>query len=843
MTARIRRPFGLLVVALLMPATPRAQAQSVAPRLSGLRGTVVDALDGTPLAAATVSLEPLPGGVVAPGHPGSAGLLATARQSVTTDDGAYAFVGLPPGEYRVRVMRIGYRSATIEVHYDGPADSRVSIGLELSPVELEPLVVPTRRSMPLTASRGERRVRVEDERVRAERLRQMRYLTPDTRVVTDADVVEAVTVGETDLLRALHHLPGVTAEDDWSAEPWTRGSNWDETRIFFDGLPLFDPMHLLGAFASFNPDAVGSLTFHPGVRPVDVGDASAAVVDLRSRPASGEDHLTALGQISAVSARFSLDRPYGAANGLTLSGRRSVIEDLTRWEGERRSSDYLPYEFTDLMGRWDQALGAHSRLVVSGLRNRDRVFGDIPHRLKGARGEWGNTALRGAFENTSHGLRTRVGVGRSTFASDIEVVPFDASREDLSDAGTAAPTFNRVRSEVAELTVAPLTRNGEPATWEIGARRVETRVSYDGPAPWPYPDAANAGRLEHRSEIERFAYWGQLRGRLAPEVEASAGLRIESNGRGGGSVADVEAAPRISLAWTPGPDLRVSAAVGRHHQYEQALAATAFTVGSGLVPAHLWVSAHGGIPAIRADLATVGAELWLPRGWLASATAYVRSSTGRLTPAPDSGEVRARPPLGSAEPSAGWVAGDARAVGIELGARKLTGRWTGSVSYSLAHSRTTAEGRSYPTPGERTHSLDAAVVFDVSPRTRVGATLTASSGAAYTRFYAFRCTEVSWYCPSVDTGEQPVIGWAEAAGNERTPAYVSLDLHVERRGTLFGLPFGVYGQLRNTLARNNRGAYVGSILDCADGDRNCTLTDRFEDGFPFLPLVGIWIRM
>jgi hypothetical protein len=334
-----------------------------------------------------------------------------------------------------------------------------------------------------------------------------------------------------------------------------------------------------------------------------------------------------------------------------------------------------------------------------------------------------------------------------------------------------------------------------------------------------------------------------VRERITPEVEMSAGLHLAVPDDGSGSGAATAWDPRLALAWTPTPELRISAAAGRHHQYEQALAAAGFTIGSALVPGHLWVSAGGSIPALRADVLTAGAELWLRGGWLASANGWLRATTGRLTASPDTGEVRARAPLVDTELDEGWVAGTARSMGLELGVRKLAGRWTGSVSWSMSRGRTSAEGRRYPTPGSRTHVLDAAVMFGVTPRTRVGAVLTAASGAAYTRFYAFRCTEVSWYCPEVDAGSEPVIGWVEAAGAERTPAYASLDLHVEHTGRLFGLPVGVWGQLRNALSRDNRAAYVGSVLSCAEDGTDCSLTDRFADGFPFLPLVGVWIRL
>jgi hypothetical protein len=843
LTPAARLAFGLAFVAAIVFAAVPARLPGQTPPPSGLHGSVVDARTGRPLEGATIHLEPVPAGMLATDASGGAGFVALARQAVTSEDGAYAFRGLGTGTYRLRVVRIGYRSTAFDVHYEGPADPRVSVGLEVAPVELEPLDITARRSRPASTARTPGGSTSQDERIRLERRRQAEHLTPDARVVTGEDVLEAVTVGETDLLRALQRLPGVVTEDDWSAEPWTRGSLWDETRITYDGLPLLEPMHLGGAFTSVNPDAVGSLTFHPGVRPVDAGDAAAGVVDLRSRPATGEEKLAVLGQLSFLSARFSADRPLGGGSGITLSGRRSYVEDLTSWDEERRGTESIPYRFSDLAGRWDQALGDAAKLEVSGLYTRDRLRGDLPHELKGARGAWGNALLRGTLEASTHGHRVRITRGASNFVSDIDVVPFDTERADLFEAATAAMTRNEVRFDVTELSVAPLATGGQPPRWRAGVRRTHTSIAYRGAAPWPYPDAANAGRLEDASSIDRYAAWGEVRDHIGPDIAFSAGLRLETESGARGIEGGIEAAPRLAVAWTPRPELRVAAAAGRHYQYEQALAATGFTVGSALVPGHFWVGARGAVPPIRADIVTGGAELWLPHGWLAATNGWLRSETGRLTPAPESGYVRARPPLEQAAPAAGWVAGSGRALGLELSARKLAGRWTASLAYSLTRSRTTASDVTYPTPGERTHALDAAFMVKATSKTSVGAALTAASGASYTRFYAFRCTAVSWYCAEVDDGVQPIIGYAEPAGAERTRRYVSLDLHVERTGTLLGLPFGAWAQVRNALGRDNRAAYTGSILDCDAAGNDCSLSDTFESGFPFLPLIGVWIRL
>lgn len=674
-----------------------------------------------------------------------------------------------------------------------------------------------------------------------EKLRQERYLAGDARLLQEADLTEAVTLAETDLLRALHRLPGVSAEDDWSAEPWVRSGRWDETRVYFDGLPLFDPTHAGGAFTSVSPDAVGTLSFHPGVRPVDLGAASGSVVDLRSRPVTGDGPLSGLAQLSVLSGRFSVDKPLGPGNGVSLSGRRSYIGEVTRGSS---AENRIPIRFFDVSGRWDHRLGDSLRLEVSGLMTEDRIYGDLAHELKGARARWGNEAARVTLESLHGGVRTRITHGGSTYESKVDVVPFDADRDDLADAATASPTWNRVGTELDEVTIAQRTTGGEPPAWRVGGHRLSTRVDYRGPAPWPFPDAVNAGTLEQTSDVARYSLWGELRRAVSSTVDVQVGMALESRGVGSPFSGRTRASPRLHAAWRPDGDLRVTAAVGRHIQYEQALSAAGFEFGPALGPGHLWVSARGRLEPVGSDLATLGVERWLGEGWLASTALYARSTSGRLTPNPDSGYVRARPPVDQAELGDGWVSSDATAYGLELSLRKLTGRWTGSAAYSLSRARTTVGGQDFHTPGARAHVLDAAVLYTASRTFRLGGALTAASGAPFTRFYAFRCPEQNWYCGAADLGDPPVVGFKEPAGQERTPAYVSLDLHLEKTGRVLSRPFGFYVHLRNALGADNRLTYVGSRLECADaqGSPPCTARDSFDAGFPTLPLVGLWVR-
>ncbi|MGD2067281.1 MAG: TonB-dependent receptor [Gemmatimonadota bacterium] len=837
---------GASVLALLFGAVVgAAQEEGGDPRVAGIHGRVLDARSGGPVADATVSLESNPAGLVPDRAAGAGAFLGTAVRVTTDDLGRYRFRALDRGTYRLRVVRIGYRPATLDIRYDGPADPSVSVALEVEPVRLEPLEVVT--TLPATrVGFVPRRGRESgSRRVDAERLRQERFLSTDARQLTREDLVEAATLGETDLLRALRRLPGVNAAHDWSAEPWTRGARWDETLVYYDGLPLYGALHGGGLFTAVSPDLVGGVTFHPGVRPPGAGEASAGVVELTSRSAHGPPELTATAQASLLSARLSVDRPLGGGSGLTFSGRRTYVDALTR--NEPLAEDRIPHRFGDLGGRWDQELGSGVRLELAGLHTSDRVAGDLPHELKGTRARWGNDLLRGTLELRRWGLRMRLTEGSADFDAEVERAPVDPDRSDLTDASSGSPTRNRIESDATSFSVMPLSAGGGLPGWEAGIRVGRTGVDYDGPAPWPFPGSADGGALELRREADLTTLWGRLRRAVGHDLEISTGLRLESRSGPDGEDGSLRLSPRLAARWSPLPALQFGAAVGRHVQYEQAVAAAGFIVGPDLVPTHLWLPSGSGVPALRSDVVTVGAEMWLSDGWLATVNAFGRWSAGHLTPAPDGGFVRAGPPVVGSTVAPGWTVARGSALGLEIGARRLAGRWTGSLAYSLVRSRREAAGVTWRPAGDRTHAVDATLLVRATPSLRIGATFTATSRAPMTRFFSFGCPDDP-YCPegagdgSPEDVAAPVIGFAEGAGGLEGPAYVSLDLHLEKTGHVVGLPFGFFAQIRNVLDRDNPSAYLGSYLPCSP-DETCVPRDRFEGGMPRVPLIGFWIRL
>ncbi|HEV2736032.1 MAG TPA: carboxypeptidase regulatory-like domain-containing protein [Longimicrobiaceae bacterium] len=440
----------------LLAAAPAA-AQHIPPG-GVVAGTIVDARSALPLAEATVSLEPRTGSTSAPAE-----AVGRVRATRTDAAGRYHFAGVAEGRYRLLVQRLGYGHAEVEVAMRGPAESRVSLGLEV------------------------------------ERIRQRDYLAPDVRVVTSADVEAGVTLAETDLFRAIQRLPGVAAQDEYSAELWTRGAPWDHTRVYFDGLPLFNPVHTLGTFSGVNADAVGAVVLHPGVQPVSPGGGAAAALEIRSRRGGERGALAGAAEASLASVRAALDGATGDGRHAWMAAMRSSYSGWLMRQIERRTRDqdfWATSHFADATGRYDLRLGEWSALETSGTWQRDVVYdGPDSDWLGGTRPRWGNLALRATIRAQLGGLRTSLTAGASRFDAHVRELDDAPQRQGaLFSWPTLFASASAVRHGVLEGSVgsAPCDQ----------ARCWSARAGSPGPAPpicWcSRPGCASATRRGRR---------------------------------------------------------------------------------------------------------------------------------------------------------------------------------------------------------------------------------------------------------------------------------------------------------------------------------------------------------
>ena len=714
-------------------ASLRAQQANGGAKDGAVTGVVVDAGSGSPLGSAVIAIEAA--GDVAVVQPAGSGVFLSRVLSVMTGpDGAYRFGGLAPGSYRLHVRHLGYREAVLDVELSR-STFQVSVGLVVNPIRLERIDVEVAgqafgRTLPAVE---EARV----GRMAAEGLRQERFLESDARVLTQSDVTEAVTLGESDLLRALQRLPGVSARDDYSAGLWTRGASWGQTRAYYDGLPLFNPVHALGLLSSLNPDAVGLASFHPGVRSAAIGEGAAGVLSVTSRGAE-RPGIHGLSELSVTSARATVDvASRDGMRGLVLGVRRSYVDAATRLAqlAGGDSATYVPYAFLDLTARGDVRLGARTGIEASALWAQDNVSGGVRNLLRPTRGHWGNQLARTTLEHGLGKVRTRTSLGVTRFDGLINPpAPVQTSGLDgvpvTQGSGTVVPEHGSTRNGLTVLTagteVAQAAGPRRPS-WAAGAQLVGYRQSYGGQFPRPYPVAVILDTLFLNETLLIPGVWGEHRWVAASHFALETGARVEfpNHARNAPVLA---AAPRVTSRYTLlDGRATVSAGYARSWQYTQALAPAGPSVGPDLYVTDVWLLAGDTIPAIRADVATLGSEVSLGLGWVVSGTAYLRHSTGVAVPEPSPGVLSDRRPI--------FVAATNRARGLELGLRRVVGRITASLSYTQSRSTLTTGTFEFPSPADRRHIVDATAMYRATPGLRFGAALTAATGAPFSRFF------------------------------------------------------------------------------------------------------------
>jgi hypothetical protein len=815
-------------VLLLCAAAAPAAAQATAPPAGSLAGRVLDARTGEPVAHALVTLEAAPGGLIVAGH---AGAVARLRSQLTGESGAYRFGDIVPGTYLLRVERLGYRAAAVDVDVRRPSAADVSVALEFEPVLLEPVRV-EQRAHSLFARAAGRTAGTDSEdaaRVAAERVRQELFLAPDARVLTYHDIADGVTLAEGDVFRALQRFPGVGTRDDYSAELWTRGAPWPHTRVTFDGVPLFNPVHAVGVLSAIAPDVLGAAFFHPGVRPPALPGGAAAVVDLRTRPGSGEGALRGAADLSLASATLALEQRVPARGAWLVAARKSHLGVLRGGLGSLGLDTIdLPFVFRDVAGRADVQLGGRARVEASGLWEEDRLDGDVPGVLERTTARWGNTAGRVTVRAELGGLELSQSVGASRFA--VRTDPHRVPTRDPARAWTEPASSNRIDHTLLSGEFSPVTR-GAPAHWSVGYDVAWKDIDYDGPLPRTHavrPDTVR--RVLYARTLRVLGVHGEARLRAAGgRVTLNPGLRVETVSSGG-----VRPAPRLAARLTVSDVQSVSAAAGRSWQHVQALGLAGPSVHPAFHASHFWMWSDDATPALRADIASIGTERWLGNGWLASGTLFVRRATGMIVPDPEPGRLGGRPL---------FVTGENHAHGLELSARRIGVRWSASLGYTIGASDISAAGLRYPSSADRREIVDVMAAVRLPFGLRAAAAYTAMTGAPFTRAYTRApadCQDFGFGCDS------PSGSWVDAPNAERTPAYQSLDALLHWARALGRAELGAYVQVRNVLGRDNASTYAGSApigrSETRDGFE-FLWDDRFERGLPRLPLAGVRLSL
>jgi hypothetical protein len=803
--AVMRREACLLSIVLALSSN--VQGQTV-PAVT-VRGTVVDAVTSVPISGAQLTLTSIVPSAVLP--PSGASPVLTGSRIATTDSaGGYEIRGVASGEYRLLVRRLGYRAALVDLDASAGNEARISFGLVVTPVRLQAVRVDADRlnlfgRLSLAYDTGE------VTRPSAALARQAEYLSTDVRELTALGAIEGASLGEIDIFRALRRMPGISGADDHSTALWVRGAQWDQVRVSFDGMPLFNPFHAprnSGGMTGISGDAIGAAFLHPGVRPVSLFGQGPSLVDIRSRaPTDTNARFVADASIRSLSTSFEKASRSGRT-GISMTARRDLTNDV--FSAPRGTGPFGDY--AELALRADHDFGGGKGIELSHLLTRDYFqvypdgFGSFRPGLNDQpRGNpdvirSGTRLVRGALNLAAGGLRISHTVGYSAYESRNFSMQFPVGAVDTSlyflTPGNPVPYFSRVNYVTLRGALSPLTA-GSGDRWSAGYELSTYRASSQAPRHafswWDLSiEPLDLGRT-----LALGALWGERRWRPTSALTMDGGIRLESDR----TSFEPRLAPSLVSRLRLDEVTTVSAGLSRNYQDTQELPfspAARSNSGRGY-----WLLSGRGVPSLRADQAHAGIDRWVGESVLVDLNAYARRLTGVASRPAPAGDSVLRPLFES---------GVITAYGLEASARKLSGRFTGGIAYSYGKATERIDSLSFPAPADRRHTLDATSMVRLG-RFRLGGGATYMTGAPYTRTY-------SGYgvFAAPDSIHWVSLPSAEAPGAQRFPSFFSLDLFTEMTARIKGVGLTTYFGMQNITDHTNFTSFLGRPTPADDNN-------------------------
>jgi hypothetical protein len=189
-----------------------------------------------------------------------------------------------------------------------------------------------------------------------------------------------VLFGESDVMKGLQLLPGVSSGNDGTIGLNIRGGGPDQNLILLDDVPIYNPSHIYGFFSVFNSDVVKDVKLLKGGMNARYNGRLSSVIDVRTIDGNSKK-LKLQASLGLLSSKITVDGPI-FKNGKTtflLAGRRSYLDLLSNvaqqvWTPNTNSPLRTSYYFYDANGKIKHSFSQKHQLSFSFYTGQDNTF-------------------------------------------------------------------------------------------------------------------------------------------------------------------------------------------------------------------------------------------------------------------------------------------------------------------------------------------------------------------------------------------------------------------------------------------------------------------------------------
>lgn len=644
------------------------------------------------------------------------------NNGTSTDEDGFYTIKLPQGKYNLVISYVGYNTVTKNINLE--ENYTLDIHLDESSSQLNELIITqnTKKADIRTAEMSVNKLSIQD-------IKKM-----------------PVVLGETDVLKSILQLPGVTNAGEGASGFNVRGGSAGQNLVLLDDAPIYSSSHLFGFFSVFNSDAVKDLKLYKGGIPARFGGRAASVLEVFQKNGNNTEY-HGTGGIGVISSRIMAEGPIKKEKSSFLVAGRASYAHLFMKLSDNKNSAY----FYDLNTRVNFDINEHNKINFSGYFGRDIFkFSDL------FSNNFGNTALALQWNHLyNEKLSSNLSLIYSDYyyGMDMDLVGFkwDSNintfqgkldiRQDLSDNFQLKYGATALHYIFSPGTIKP-TKLDSP----INYKKIANKYAFEANA---YVEAEQQiGKnfnLNYGMRVSTFSRMGNETINLYKDNQAvlydpllgvykmaePIGTKKYSKSETIDNFTNIE--PRFAISYSLDDDQSIKASYNRMTQYIHLISNTAAPT-----PLDIWTPSSSYIKPQLVDQVALGYFKNFKEGAYSIESEVFYKKGKNSIDYIDGAEL-----IGNEAIERVILNGESRAYGLELMVRKNLGRLTGWVAYTLSKSEQKTPGRTaqepginnsewYRTPYDKLHDLSITAMYELNPKWSLSASFTLQSGRPIT---------------------------------------------------------------------------------------------------------------
>ncbi|MDR4890667.1 MULTISPECIES: TonB-dependent receptor [unclassified Chryseobacterium] len=282
--------------------------------------------------------------------------------NVVANEYGFYSLSLPEGNYTLIISYPGYRDFEQQIK----VDQNIKLDLPLLPAETEAKAID---EVVITGIKKDKNL-------------TSAQMGAETLSIKNIEKLP-VLFGEKDVMKTIQLLPGIKSNGEGSSGFSVRGGATDQNLILLDEAPVYNASHLLGFFSTFNSDALKDASIIKGNSPAQYGGRLSSVLDVKMKDGNNKDY-NINGGIGLISSRLSVEGPIQKEkSSFIVSGRRTYADLFLKTNKDYKDNKLY---FYDLNLKANYQINENNRIYLSGYFGRDVLgLGDTFNT------DWGNT--------------------------------------------------------------------------------------------------------------------------------------------------------------------------------------------------------------------------------------------------------------------------------------------------------------------------------------------------------------------------------------------------------------------------------------------------------------------